>query len=216
MHAIRVLIVDDSVFIREALSPALTSDSEIEIAGTASSGERALALLRELRPSLVTLDLALPGMSGLATLEQIRKVSPDLPVILLSTFSETAMRVRLDARSWVVTDYIRKPTEVGGDSVEARRRFRNELISKIKSLSSPAGSAHVDQAGKSSDQKACPHRHRHRRRGSVDGRSGGSGGPDRETSGRLSGTGADCATHAAEIHWLPGRATGRAHPATGT
>ncbi len=153
MPAIRVLIVDDSVFIREALSPALTSDSEIEIAGTASSGERALALLRELRPSLVTLDLALPGMSGLATLEQIRKVSPDLPVILLSTFSETAMRVRLDARSWVVTDYIRKPTEVGGDSVEARRRFRNELISKIKSLSSPAGSAHVDQAGKSLTKK---------------------------------------------------------------
>lgn len=153
MPAIRVLIVDDSVFIREALCPALTSDPGIEIAGTASSGERALALLRELRPSLVTLDLALPGMSGLVTLEEIRKVSPDLPVILLSTFSETAMRVRLDARSWVVTDYIRKPTEVGGDSVEARRRFRDELISKIKSLSSPAGSAHVDQAGKSSTKK---------------------------------------------------------------
>ena len=94
---IRVLIVDDSVLIREILSEALRSDPEIEIAGTASSGDLALALIPQLRPSLVTIDLALPGTSGYAILAEIRKLNPNLPVIMFSAFSETYAEIAPEA-----------------------------------------------------------------------------------------------------------------------
>ena len=137
MLSIRVLIVDDSVLIREALGEVLRSDPVIEIAGTASSGEQALSLLPGLRPTLVTLDLSLPGMSGLATLAEIREISPDLPVILLSTFTEPWAWTKLDAAARNATDYIQKPTQVGS-SPGARQQFRDELISKIKFLCPPS------------------------------------------------------------------------------
>jgi two-component system chemotaxis response regulator CheB len=108
MSMIRVLIVDDSILIREALSEVLRPDAGIEIVGTACSGEQALSLLPRLRPSLVTLDLAVPGMSGLATLTEIRKISPALPVILFSTFTEPCAGIKLDASPWGPTDYIQK------------------------------------------------------------------------------------------------------------
>jgi two-component system chemotaxis response regulator CheB len=68
MPPIRVLIVDDSVVIRQVLSELFLSDPEIEIAGTASSGALALSLIPQLKPDLVTLDLEMPGMDGLETL----------------------------------------------------------------------------------------------------------------------------------------------------
>src|SRR5882672_2021786 len=132
MSPIRVLIVDDSVFIREALSEVLHSDPDIEIVGTASSSERALSLLKVLRPSLVTLDLSLPGMNGFATLAEIRKISPDLPVILSGTFTEPFAWI-----TWAATSYIKKPAQADS-SPSVRKQFRDELISKIKLLCVPA------------------------------------------------------------------------------
>ena len=135
--SIRLLIVDNSVFVREALREVLRSDPEIEIVGTASSGEQALALLPGLRPNLMTLDLALPGMSGLSTLAEIRKISPTLPVILFSMFTEPPGASKRDARTQELTLYVKKPSQEMTSSA-ARPQFRDELISKIKFLCQPA------------------------------------------------------------------------------
>jgi len=133
MPPIRVLIVDDSVVIRQVLSELLRSDPEIEIVGTVSSGSLALSLIPELKPDLVTLDLEMPGMDGLETLAGIRKLSSKLPVIMFSTFTERGAAVTLEALARGATDYVTKPTHAG-NTESARQRVREELIPKIKSL----------------------------------------------------------------------------------
>ena len=74
MRRIRVLVVDDSVVIRKLLTDILSSDPEIEVVGGAASGAIALAKVQQVRPDLVTLDVEMPGMSGLETLVELRKL----------------------------------------------------------------------------------------------------------------------------------------------
>ncbi|MBI3477908.1 MAG: chemotaxis-specific protein-glutamate methyltransferase CheB [Acidobacteria bacterium] len=148
MPPIRTFIVDDSVLTREIVIEVLASDPEIEIVGTASSGEEALPLIERLRPQLVTLDLALPGMNGLVTLAEIHKLRPALPVIVFSAFAEPPMRVRPNSRDRGITEFIAKPNQRGSRQI-VREEFRRQLIPRIKSLcaasrlpadSSPKGS----------------------------------------------------------------------------
>lgn len=79
---VRVLVVDDSAVVRKVIGEVLNSNAATELAGTASSGEIALAKLEQLKPDVVTLDVEMPGMGGLETLRQIRKRFPKLPVIM--------------------------------------------------------------------------------------------------------------------------------------
>lgn len=130
---IRVLIVDDSVLIREILIEVLASDPAIEIVGTTSSGEEALPLVEELRPDLVTLDLALPGMNGLVTLAEIRRLNLTLPVIVFSAFSESPMRVRPNSPDRNVTEFIAKPCQRGSRQL-VREELRRQLLPRIKLL----------------------------------------------------------------------------------
>src|SRR6266478_372903 len=81
MRPARILIVDDSAVIRRVLSDLLASDPEIVVAGTAGNGSQALARIPEISPDLVTLDIEMPGMNGLETLAEIRRLHPKLPVI---------------------------------------------------------------------------------------------------------------------------------------
>jgi two-component system chemotaxis response regulator CheB len=94
MPGIRVLVVDDSVVVRKVLCEALTADSTIEVAGTAADGHIALSKIPMLKPDLITLDIEMPGMSGLETLAEIRKLYPKLPVIMVSTLTERELRSR--------------------------------------------------------------------------------------------------------------------------
>lgn len=79
MTTVRVLIVDDSAVIRRVLREALASDAMVEVAGIAADGLSALKRIEETKPDLVTLDVELPGMSGLETLKEIRARWPKLP-----------------------------------------------------------------------------------------------------------------------------------------
>lgn len=133
MAPIRVLIVDDSAVIRKMLSEALAADPELEVAGTAMNGIVALTSIPALKPDLVTLDIEMPEMDGLATLAQIRKIDPRLPVIMFSSLTEHGAAATLEALARGASDYVTKPTRVGaGDS--SRERVCEELIGKIKSL----------------------------------------------------------------------------------
>jgi two-component system chemotaxis response regulator CheB len=133
MPPIRILIVDDSAVIRKVLSGLLASDPEIAVAGTAGNGIQALARIPETKPDLVTLDIEMPGMDGLATLVEIRKLYPKLPVIMFSTLTERGASATLDALARGASDYVTKPSQSGG-SETSRERVREELIRKIKSL----------------------------------------------------------------------------------
>jgi two-component system chemotaxis response regulator CheB len=133
MPPFRILIVDDSVVVRKLLSEALASCAEVQLAGTASTGSIALAKIPQLQPDLVTLDIEMPGMDGIATLREIRKQYPKLPVIMFSTLTERGASVTLEALSLGASDYVTKPTN--SDSLaDSMEHVRRELITKITSL----------------------------------------------------------------------------------
>lgn len=130
---IRVLIVDDSVVIRRLLSTIIDEDPELEIAGIAQNGLIALQRIRQLQPDIVTLDVEMPELDGLATLKELRVEHPDLPVVMFSTLTGRGAEATLTALALGASDYVTKPANVGSVSV-AIERVREELIPKLKGL----------------------------------------------------------------------------------
>ncbi|MDX1502932.1 MAG: chemotaxis-specific protein-glutamate methyltransferase CheB [Thermoanaerobaculia bacterium] len=100
-------VADDSPFIRKAVERILRDQESITVVGTAASGEELLARLPAWRPDVVTLDLAMPGMGGMATLDQIMASRP-LPVIILSDFSRAGAAITLEALHRGAVDFIDK------------------------------------------------------------------------------------------------------------
>ena len=133
MPPIRVLVVDDSAVIRKVLSEVLETDGSIQVAGSAPDGRIALAKIPLLNPDVVTLDIEMPGMSGLETLVEIRKIYPKLPVIMFSNMTERGAAITLDALALGASDYVAKPGNTG--SLEAtEKRIETDLIPKVKGL----------------------------------------------------------------------------------
>lgn len=133
MAAIRILIVDDSVVIRKALSATLSADVDLQVVGTASNGHIALAKIEQLQPDVITLDIEMPIMNGLETLAEVRKRYPRLPVVMFSTLTERGATATLDALALGASDYCTKPSNTGS-SENAIAAIRAELIPKIKAL----------------------------------------------------------------------------------
>ncbi len=130
MLPVRVLIVDDSVVVRKLLSEALASSREVNVAGTASSGALALAKIPQLNPDVITLDIEMPGLNGIQTLVEIRKLYPKLPVIMFSTLTERGAAITLEALSLGASDYATKPSN-SQSLAEAMGEVRQELVAKI-------------------------------------------------------------------------------------
>lgn len=136
MLPIRVLVIDDSVVIRKLLAEALASSPEVQVVGTASSGAIGLAKIPQLNPNLVTLDIEMPGLDGIQTLTEIRKLYPRLPVIMCSTLTERGAAVTLEALSLGASDYMRKPSN-RESLASALKQLRQELLEKIICLAGP-------------------------------------------------------------------------------
>src|SRR5216683_3872333 len=133
MARIRILVVDDSVIIRELLCDALSKDSELEVIASAGDGRIALAKIAQLHPDLITLDVDMPVMNGMETLVEVRKLYPKMPVIMFSTLTERGAAATLSALSLGASDYATKPGNTGSPAV-AIERIHSELIPKIKAL----------------------------------------------------------------------------------
>jgi len=130
---IKVLIVDDSTVIRRLLTDALSSDPAIEVVGIAANGKIALAKIPQLNPDIITLDIEMPEMHGLATLVELRKLYPKLPVIMFSTLTRRGAEATMEALAKGATDYVTKPANVGSVTV-AIQSVRNEMIPRIKAF----------------------------------------------------------------------------------
>lgn len=131
MPRIRVLIVDDAIVIRRVLTDELAADPAIEVVGSAANGRIALSKLPQLNPDLVILDVEMPELDGLATLREIRKSHPKLPVIMFSALTERGAAASLDALALGATDYFAKPA---GGMENSLRVIREQLIPEIKAL----------------------------------------------------------------------------------
>lgn len=132
MQKIRVLVVDDSNLIRQLLSNLLSTDPEIFVASTAANGKIALEKIPLINPDIVILDIEMPEMNGLDTLRQIKKLYPNLPVIMCSSFTRSSGVATLDALSLGANDYVTKPVNTSLQT--SMEILRTALIPRIKAL----------------------------------------------------------------------------------
>ncbi len=86
MAKIRVLVVDDHTIVREGIRALLAHRKDIEIVGEASDGRQALAQVTALAPDVVLMDIAMPGMDGLAATEKIRQCAPQTRILILTQY----------------------------------------------------------------------------------------------------------------------------------
>ncbi len=113
---IRVLVVDDSAVIRTMICDNIAAEPGMEVAGIARSGEKALEVFESVHPDVVTLDIQMPGMDGLETLDALLTRHP-VPVIMVSSLTRAGADVTLDALQRGALDYVAKP-ERGSDAEE--------------------------------------------------------------------------------------------------
>lgn len=125
---IRVVVVDDSAFMRQLIAECLTNDGEITVVGMARDPYQARELIKASNPDVVTLDVEMPRMDGLAFLEKIMTLRP-MPVVMVSTITKEGSDATVRALELGAVDYVTKP-EVSDPSGLAV--FQSELVSKVK------------------------------------------------------------------------------------
>jgi len=125
---VRVLVVDDSAFMRTAISRMLATEPSFEVVGTACNGSEALSKIATLDPDVVTLDVEMPGLSGLETLRCIMSRFPR-PVIMVSSVSEKDAQSTFTALSSGAFDYV--PKQLSSASLDILH-IKQDLIAKIR------------------------------------------------------------------------------------
>ncbi|NOU93422.1 response regulator [Paenibacillus sp. LMG 31456] len=102
----RILIVDDAAFMRMMIRDILTKNG-YEVCGEANDGAQAIEKFKEVRPDLITMDITMPEMDGIAALKEIKKIDPNAKVIMCSAMGQQAMVI--DAIQAGAKDFIVKP-----------------------------------------------------------------------------------------------------------
>ncbi|MEM7779983.1 MAG: chemotaxis-specific protein-glutamate methyltransferase CheB [Pseudomonadota bacterium] len=128
-RAIRVMIVDDSLTVRTIFRRMVESDPAMEVTATASSGERAIALVKSTPIDVVLLDLEMPGIGGLAALPSILEEGGNLQVLVVSSLTDDGAEATLEALSTGAADTMLKPRP-GGFNED----YRSQLLGKIRAL----------------------------------------------------------------------------------
>ena len=124
----RVLIVDDSAVVRQILSEILASDPGIEVVGTAADPLLAREKIKRLAPDVITLDVEMPRMDGLAFLENLMRLHP-LPVVMISSLTERGADTTLQALALGAVDFVSKPKM---DVTRGLQGYADEIIEKVK------------------------------------------------------------------------------------
>src|SRR5689334_12873178 len=111
----RVVVVDDSAYVRKAIRQMLSRSPFIEVVGTARDGAEALELVEELRPDVVTCDLNMPEMDGVAFVKAQMARRP-VPIIIISIANQAGEQV-LAALDAGALDFVQKPTALATDKL---------------------------------------------------------------------------------------------------
>lgn len=136
INKIKVLVVDDSAFMRKAISNMIESDPALEVIGTARDGEDGLQKIESLKPDIVTLDVEMPRMDGLTALKIIMEKMP-LPVLMLSSLTVEGAYATMEALEIGAVDFV--PKNLDNLSLNIVK-VRDDLVEKIKAV---AGSRHI-------------------------------------------------------------------------
>jgi two-component system chemotaxis response regulator CheB len=123
---IKVLVADDSAFMRKVISDILNTDEDIEVVGFARDGEDAIKKVEALRPDVITLDIVMPKMDGLTALFHIMTSNPT-PVVMVSSMDKREADIAVQSLEYGAIDFVSKPSRV--TEMEDKRK---ELLEKIK------------------------------------------------------------------------------------
>lgn len=133
---INVLVVDDSAFFRASITRMLTRDPEIQVIGNARDGDEAVAMVRKLKPDIVTLDIEMPHRDGLSALEEIMRDCP-VPVLMVSSVTLEGAEATLKALELGAMDFI--PKYQGGSVKQIDiNALSAEVCEKVKSITQRA------------------------------------------------------------------------------
>lgn len=125
---IKLLIADDSAFMRKAISKIAEKDPKIKVIGFANNGQEAIDKIKELRPDVLTLDIEMPLLNGLEALRIIMKECP-LPVLMISSLTKQGAAETLEALELGALDYI--PKNLSYVSLDILK-LEKDIIEKIK------------------------------------------------------------------------------------
>ena len=125
---IKLLVVDDSAFVRYSLARMAQTDSSIEIVGTARDGVEALEQIKQLKPDVVTMDVEMPRMNGLQALQQVMADTPT-PVIMVSSLTGPGATATIRALELGAVDFFQK---ISSSNPLGSTNSAQELVAKIK------------------------------------------------------------------------------------
>lgn len=129
MKKIKVIVVDDSAFMRKVISDILNAEDDIEVITTARNGEDLFLKMRTYQPDVITLDIEMPKMNGLATLQEMKIRNCNIPVIMLSSVSKEGTTNTMECLENGAFDFIAKPS--GAISLDIDR-IGDDLKNKIR------------------------------------------------------------------------------------
>lgn len=126
---IRAMVVDDSTLFRRVMTEALAAVPGVEVVGSAANGKLALQRVRELKPDLLTLDLEMPEMDGLAVLDALKQSGEPVTVIVVSALTKRGGQLTMRALAKGAFDFITKPD--AGNAKQSLELLRAELAPRI-------------------------------------------------------------------------------------
>jgi two-component system, chemotaxis family, protein-glutamate methylesterase/glutaminase len=130
--ALRVLVADDSTVFRRAISEALASLPDIQVIGSAANGKIALQKVIDLKPDLLTLDMEMPEMDGLAVLDALKQAGSTTSVMVISAITQRGGRLTMQALEKGAFDFLTKPQ--GKDATESKAMMVRELAPRLRAL----------------------------------------------------------------------------------
>lgn len=128
-NRIRVLIVDDSALMRKALKEIMLTDVELDVIGTARDGQDAIVKVRELQPDVITMDINMPVMDGLTSMQYILSDYPEIPILIISSLSQDGALTTFEALALGAYDYVSKPSGTVSSNIHI---VGKEIINKVK------------------------------------------------------------------------------------
>jgi DNA-binding NarL/FixJ family response regulator len=121
MNSIRVLIADDHAIVRDGVRALLALSEDITVVGEAANGQQAVELARALRPDVILMDIAMPGLGGLEATIEIRKDNPEARILVLTQYEDR--------------EYIRRFLKAGVSGYVLKKAAGSELTTAIRAVS---------------------------------------------------------------------------------
>lgn len=129
MEKIKVLVVEDSALMRKIISDMINEEKDMVVIDIARNGEDLLSKLQESTPDVITLDVEMPKMDGITALKEMKKLSVNIPVIVLSSITNKGPQLTMDSLAAGAFDFLPKPS--GAISLDINK-VKSDLVQKIR------------------------------------------------------------------------------------